>query len=579
MVLSSMPTEPRPRTTPTTPTTALASVAIVLLAALVPLAATPATAAEQGSGAPLTLELTLVDEESGQPIENATVTLHNQAADRSSGEDRDERAPPERSYQNLATGPDGSLEAEVYPGYVDLHATQDGYKDLSAEFKLEHNLSLTLEVAPFDQEPAVLHGQVVDQDSGEALDEGFVRVRPASDTVHAERDSRQRTVQDEQGDEVTLRITHIAPVDRTGSQPLDEDGTWSIEVVPGEYHVFARAVDHLEDERTVDASSPGQHRVDIALAPLPPESVELSGQVVDVTTGEPVPFAEVRAENLAWGMSNGTMTDEEGRYALDVRPGYQIVRVEADQRYRVCQDGHAHDEPRKAVSQDDGEPRRSSCEADQRPYRYHLNVTTFQPGQDETIVHDVALTHDPAPDHTLQGWVLNASTGEPVEGATVEVGNLATGTRGTATTGPDGSYTIEVTEGPYGVRAQQDGYFPQLTNVHVSGEEPTNLTLRLTPGEPADRGCCYAHHGERVVEHESGSGTSQEAGASDDGSSGGSASSSQGQMGFTGGPGDLGPHPDSQSDDPAAGIDAVPAVGWAVVATALAMVAAVVGRR
>lgn len=566
-----MPAEPH-----TTPWTALASVAIVLLAAGLPLGAGTALGASEDDQPPVTLAVTLVDEETGEPIENMTVSLHNRGT-AAEGEDRE---PRKRSYENLVTDGSGTIETDLYPGYVDLHATHDGYKEISAEFHLEHNLSLTLEVAPFDQEPAVLHGQVVDKDSGEALDEGFVRVRPATDAVHAERDSRERTVQDDQGNEIRLHINQAAPVDRTGSQPLDEDGTWSIEVVPGEYHVFARAVEHLEDERTVDASSPGQHRVDIALAALPPESVELSGQVVDATTGEPVPFAEVRADNLAWGMSNGTMTDEEGRYELDVRPGYQVIHIDADDRYRVCQDPDGHDEISTAVSSGDRAPPRSSCEADQRPYRYHLNVTTFQPEAGETITHDVALTHDPAPDHTLQGWVLNASSGEPIEGAKVELGNLATGTRGTATTGPDGSYTIEVTEGPYGVRAHQDGYFPQLTNVHVGGEEPTNLTLRLTPGEPVDRGCCYAHHGETVVEHGSSSETSQDAGASDDRSSAEDpASSSGGQMGFTGGPGDLGPHPDSQSDGPGAGIDAVPVVGWAVVATALALVAAVVGRR
>ncbi len=93
---------------------------------------------------------------------------------------------------------------------------------------------------------------------------------------------------------------------------------------------------------------------------------------------------------------------------------------------------------------------------------------------------------EPAPDDPtgiLAGTVSDAETGSGIQGASVTVD----GTDFSATTGSDGSYSIEnIPEGSYDVTASADDYVAETKPATISGDETTTLDFALAQEEDDD---------------------------------------------------------------------------------------------
>ncbi len=93
---------------------------------------------------------------------------------------------------------------------------------------------------------------------------------------------------------------------------------------------------------------------------------------------------------------------------------------------------------------------------------------------------------EPAPDDPtgiLAGTVSDAETGSGIQGASVTVD----GTDFSATTGSDGSYSIEnIPEGSYDVTSSADDYVAETKPATISGDETTTLDFALAQEEDDD---------------------------------------------------------------------------------------------
>ncbi len=79
----------------------------------------------------------------------------------------------------------------------------------------------------------------------------------------------------------------------------------------------------------------------------------------------------------------------------------------------------------------------------------------------------------------ITGTVLDANTGQPVSGATVQL----EGQDNSVTTDSDGSFQIEnASAGTYTITVTADGYQDYENQIEV-GANAQSLTIRLTPGE------------------------------------------------------------------------------------------------
>lgn len=111
----------------------------------------------------------------------------------------------------------------------------------------------------------------------------------------------------------------------TGTQVTftDQQGRYQLLLTPGWYGVEIS----LAGYRTLSHSLQVESGFAAALAQteLQPERGQVSGQVIDAITGQPVVQARVWAVTNEW-----VLTDAEGRFTLDLPPGDQTVQVAAD---------------------------------------------------------------------------------------------------------------------------------------------------------------------------------------------------------------------------------------------------------
>ena len=78
----------------------------------------------------------------------------------------------------------------------------------------------------------------------------------------------------------------------------------------------------------------------------------------------------------------------------------------------------------------------------------------------------------------IEGTVTDASTGQPIAGATVTVGSVAS-----TTTDSQGHYSVEVEPGTYTVTASADGYQSQSQTVTVQAGETVTVNFALQPAQ------------------------------------------------------------------------------------------------
>lgn len=478
----------------------------------------------------LTLAGNLTHAETGEPVPNVTIRLDNRWMQETDGEKR-------YGHDSLSTttGPDGSYAVDVSRGDLHLWIDAPGYQRTSAGFEMREGLTLDIPLRPVSEDLATIEGVVTDT-HGEPIADAHVNVhehhdsRCDGDVCYAsdERSVREGDAEGERQtvvhvDDDTIVIRYEPRDDRYASTQTGEDGSYSVQVPAGNYTVRASASDHVREQTQTSVARGEIRTVDLALTPIPEDSVTVIGVVTDAETGDPIPYAEIQVENQAWGAWDHARTDEAGRFTVETKPGHLIVNTGAEETYwRPCED--AHPEPDRPMSSH-ADPSTSvvrpepACDGRQdRAHSYLPQVATFQPDPEETITMDVSLDRKPQPSSTLSGWVVDAENETGIPDAYVSVRNEITGEWGRAVTDEDGSYTIDVRPGYYTVRTHAPGYLATAENVEIGDGEDVRLTLEAPPGEARYGGCCIAYAessaGERDVAHETGGDGAAGSGAS-----------------------------------------------------------------
>jgi protocatechuate 3,4-dioxygenase beta subunit len=240
----------------------------------------------------------------------------------------------------------------------------------------------------------------------------------------------------------------------------------------------------------------GSH--DVVLKKYPAKDARLVGRVVDAQTGEPVRHLSIYVQNRPYGQSEWSCDDgavaadaparegggsagsgastmpayapscaiqvgADGTFEASLMPGATSVSV-SHQSWRLCPDGR--------------------CEVSY--YSWTGMVVLRSREQTELTVELVAR---PQPDATVQGYVLDAESGQGIANATVWFSSQDSYGHGTAQTDADGSYRIRLRQGYHSFGIQAPGHHA-WEGVVMVGEGTTDLDVRVQAGEDAGGWCC-----------------------------------------------------------------------------------------
>ncbi len=392
------------------------------------------------------------------------------------------------TVEEARTDANGTAILDLKVGTVHLRVQDKSTDACRAETRtLGGNASWTFTLPDAPARDATVEGVVTDPRTGEP-------VAGADVTFHVDRYARIM-VDERAGHEGPEEVkTTVAPPHRwEGAQchrdpvtvTTGADGSYDVALPNGSYHVTARHPDHLPHRTRVDAGPDTVTTVDLQLTSIPPASVHVQGRLVDAD-GDGVGPGTVSLRNVQWGTYVHARVNDQGRWNATVVPGY--THVNAHVRASCDPVAVAHDgdrtEPHPAA------PAREDCGNNHHPvsvtrvYEEASNVT-------ETLV----MPSVPEPAAVLEGYVVNASSGDPIAGARLQVRNLDTAGWGTARTDEDGSYRIRVHPGTHQVRAYGSGFLPWQGMVEVPHPDerpgPRPFDVELTPGEPRyGRVCC-----------------------------------------------------------------------------------------
>lgn len=527
-----------------------------------------------------------VERDDPAPAPNVALTVEN----RYEGDGEESK-----TRYTVRSDAEGAYAIEVRPGWVHLTARGEGYEITEGGFAVEADRMLDIPMRSTDEQAVRLSG-TLSAPNGTAIAHAHVQVEP-----DRTRECRENPCAESMPARGGEHVEHdgvdwwIRPAaDPHASTRTDEGGRWQLTTREGQLRVSARAEGFLPREHTLAAEAGEDRTVNLTLEPIPPDSVTLTGTITDADDGEPVPQARVSVENQAWGAYETTRTDANGTYRLEVKPGYTILTVEAEERYvGACTPHNA-----STASSQDGpgqgdEPARESasttparaeplgaCGVAQREHAYRPQAVTLVPQADETRTLDVTLERVPAPSATLEGWLVNASSEEGIPNATVSLVNEDTGARGRAQADEDGSFTIDVPSGYYTVRARAEGYYHAVENVLLAEDETRQIAVEMTPGKARPYRCCIVYEGAVTAEDARSEGT---AGADAEQSTRsdqprGAAGASTAPEVFEGQGGGLGPYQAHATDDRGDAAAPAPGVGaWG--ALGLVGLAAILSRR
>lgn len=525
-----------------------------------------ATVAHEDQEGPrdLVLEGNLTDAETGEPVQEAAIEISNRWFNTS-----DDGEVHAKGYDRfrVVSDADGHYAVNVSEGIIELRVDEPAYQRTHAEFEIDDNLTLDLTLKASDEDLATIEGVVTDE-NGAPLSEARVSVQPQHRT-HCEGDvcyAESRAYASEGSEHVAetdsgeITIRYMPRDDRHVSTQTSDDGSYSMQVPAGNYTVRASASDHLPHQQPVQLAQGETATVDLALTPIPSDSVTVTGTVRDAETGEPIPHAEITVENDRWGSWDHVRSGEDGTFTVETKPGHAIVTIRADASYWVpCEREETPDHDEASDGGDAARAPAPPCDGRrERAHAYLATVGTYTPEAGDTIQPNASLERAPEPDASISGWVINASSEEGIPDATVGVRNEITGEWGRAEADENGSFQIPVREGYYTIRTHAPGHLSTATNVRVGAGEDVRVTLEAPPGQQRYGGCCiaYAESGDGAVAHETSVATRDAGGMASAESGAGAADASgpsgEGPQAFQGGAGHLGAYSTSAhtDDDP-----------------------------
>lgn len=411
----------------------------------------------------LTLQGTFHDGDTNDPVLSVDLEIRNE------WHDEDARG-HDRIHQETD---DGSFQANVSQGHIRLVAIAEGYERVHASFALDDDANLEVPMKPAGDEGSNLQGTIL-SDDGRPLTDANVQITPTRDATQ-DREGHHEHAIDVNGEDVPLR--YDSQLDTHAWERTDEEGRFRAHLAAGTYEVRAHDPDHIRghDQVTLDAGA--SHNVTLMLTSIPEASVQIHGTILDQGTGEPIPNAHITVVNDRWGQHERVYADANGEYQADATPGPLLVEARAGQYGTLpCE---------KAM--DGAEPAYGDRCRIERDNAYLPRVTMLEASENETVSVDLELKEAPTPDATISGWVVNQTSEEGIEGATIQVRNEVTGDWGTATTDEHGSFTIPVHPGYYTVRAQHPDHPVAGINAEVSPGEEQRVTIEAPPGPVHDR--------------------------------------------------------------------------------------------
>lgn len=193
------------------------------------------------------------------------------------------------------------------------------------------------------------------------------------------------------------------------------DGSYSVDLPDGSYKFTFDASGYLPS--SITDSITGSTTIDGSLT----EAGTLAGVVTNRSSGTAISGATVQVYNNSLGVFKTTTTDGSGQYSIDVQGGTYTVDVDTSNYVRNVTRG--------------------------------VGVTVGS-----TTTRDVSLE----PAGTISGTVTNGSGGA-IQSATITVQD-GSGNFYTTSSGQSGSYAIEVPQGSYTVKADNDSYAPSSIN-------------------------------------------------------------------------------------------------------------------
>lgn len=212
-----------------------------------------------------------------------------------------------------------------------------------------------------------------------------------------------------------------------------DDGAYTLEnVLTGDRVVRVWRWGYFSNTSEVEVLAGETTTNDVALDPLTFGTI--AGTVTDAETGEAIENARV------WAGWRSTRTDAAGAYSLeDVVTGDRTVRV--------------------------------------TKWGYYTSTATVEVLDGETTTYDVAL--EPLGFGNVSGTITDATTGDPIAGARVQVGFWWFQSDYTDATG---AYTIEdVLAADHTVYVSSLGYYPASTSVTVVDGETATADVALDP--------------------------------------------------------------------------------------------------
>lgn len=185
------------------------------------------------------------------------------------------------------------------------------------------------------------------------------------------------------------------------------NGTYSLNIIFGDYNLTVTKEGYFTNTTTVTAVSWETQTINFTISKI----ATINGTVIDAETEEPIVGANITANGAQ------TTTGSDGTYELNVTAGtYDLM---------VTKEG------------------------------YFSNSTQVNAISWVTQTLNITLTKIA----TINGTVIDADTQEPIAGVDITVNGKH------ITTGPDGSYTFNVTAGNYTINVTKEGYFSDSKQV------------------------------------------------------------------------------------------------------------------
>jgi len=349
---------------------------------------------------------------------------------------------------------------------------------------------------PDPEADSTVKGQVTDKDSGDVIPDAFVILGGKASYLAA----------------------------------TDEDGNYQVQVISGDYTVFAAERKYEDTGSSVTVPSGGTVTQDFELDKLS----EIYGKVMDSEDANPIPDAYVEADD---GTDEGADTESrpDGYYELWVSPGeYDIyashndyedykakVELKEDQELEhniKMRKGSSSENSKIYGNVTDKDTGEAIAEARVRVYNKnkeyytstdeegYYEVTCYSGhytieivkddyktytgeedvGEEEEVEHNAELEPKGEENSKVYGKVTDANTSEPIEGADILLSNSDDSYK--TQTDEGGDYEITCRSGDYDIEVHAENYESHYGELSVAEEEEKQYDVELEPkGEENSR--------------------------------------------------------------------------------------------